>query len=73
MGKEVLCFMETQLQHLLNGNQEYLENFKIFFNSSDNKCLSLAYAFQKNNFNYCTAKADGIIEIKQSTIDNILW
>ena len=50
MGNDVLCFTETQLQHqhLLNGIEQYFENFRIFFNNNYNKFLSLAYAFQKD-------------------------
>ena len=43
----VLSFTETQLQHQhsLNDIEHYFENFWIFFNSNDNKILSLPYAF----------------------------
>ena len=50
MSNDVLCFTETQLQHqhLLNGIEQYFENFRIFFNNNDNKFLSLVYVFQKD-------------------------
>ena len=50
MENDVLCFTETQLQHqhLLYSIEQYLENFRVFFNNNDNKFLSLAYAFQKD-------------------------
>ena len=50
MSNSVLCLTETQLQHQhsLNGIEQYLENFRIFFNNNDSKFLSLAYAFQKD-------------------------
>ena len=50
MSDDVLCFTETQLQHqhLANGSEQCFENFRIFFNNTDNKFLSFAYAFQKD-------------------------
>ena len=35
MSNDVLCFTETQPQHqhLLNGIEQYFENFRIFFNN----------------------------------------
>ena len=50
MSDDVLCFTETQLQHqhLPNGSEQCFENFRIFFNNTDNKFLSFAYAFQKD-------------------------
>ena len=50
IGNDDLCFPESQPQHqhLLNGIEQYFENFRIFFNNNDNKFLSLACAFQKD-------------------------
>ena len=54
ISNDVLLFSETQLQHqhLLYRIAQCFGNFRVFFNSNDNKFLNHAYAFQKHNCNH---------------------